>query len=514
MASKITTGKVYSSFADGPEGRSAIIEISLSSGLPSFDIIGMCDASIRESRGRIMTAIRQAGFSIPKGHITVSITPSFIKKSGSGFDLPIAVGMLLVSGQIPGLSSLRIFASGELSLKGEVLATPGAVMRARTIVNNNFDVCFAPRGERDSYACCGAGAVFVDDLREVCGLINSYKFNPLVPTLPDPGETSYEGMDFSVLKGQEKASRAILLAAAGWHNTLLIGSPGSGKTTAARIIKGLMPDLEAREACECFALRNALGLDTEFTARSYLRPFRTVTPGIGTSALLGSASKQLPGEISLADHGVLFMDELCEFSAKMIDALRLPMEDRNIVLKYSGRAVTFPSDFLFVGATNPCRCGLVLEKPTKCTCSKSVREGYLNKLSGPFLDRIDLFTEMYSVDAAGLKDSVSSQDIKKSKELRELVSSCWEIQRERYKDTEMPNALNGCFDSENLSEILRADSKVVEKAAVAASVGGYSVRSFKRLIKVGRTIADLEGRKDIKESDIGEAMSFRFRRVT
>ena len=167
MASKITTGKVYSSFADGPEGRNAIIEISLSSGLPSFDIIGMCDASIRESRGRIMTAIRQAGFSIPKGHITLSITPSFIKKSGSGFDLPIAVGMLLVSGQIPGLSSLRIFASGELSLKGEVLATPGAVMRARTIVNNNFDVCFAPRGERDSYACCGAGAVFVDDLREV-----------------------------------------------------------------------------------------------------------------------------------------------------------------------------------------------------------------------------------------------------------------------------------------------------------------------------------------------------------
>ena len=236
-----------------------------------------------------------------------------------------------------------------------------------------------------------------------------------------------------------------------------------------------------------------------------------MTPSINLTGLIGSANGFKPGEISLADHGVLFVDELCEFGTKYIDSLRIPMEEHKITLKKAGKAMEFPANFLFVGATNPCRCGLYLEKPSKCTCSLAVRNNYLGKISGPFADRIDLVTEMYSVDAKGLKEAVSSVNEEKSRELRKKVKECWDIEHERYKNTDMPYALNGNFDSDNLSEILRADSKVIDYASKAASVGGYSVRSFKRLLKVGRTIADLDNRKDIRESDIAEAMSYRFR---
>ncbi len=509
--SRIVTGKVYSAFADGLNGESVVIDISISPGLPSFDIIGMCDASIRESKGRILTAIKKSGFGIPKGHITVSISPSFIRKTGSGFDLPIAVGVLMTSGMIPGVDSLRIFASGELTLNGEVHGTPGAVMRIASIAKNNYDACFIPCEEKDSAACCGQECVFVSDLREVCGHIATYDFRSRVPTIPVFNEIQDETLDFSVLKGQEKASRAIFLAACGWHNTLLIGSSGSGKTTAAKIIRGLMPSLDQRELKDVFMLNNSIGLESKITADSYKRPFRTITPSVNLTSMIGSPNGFKPGEISLSNHGVLFIDELCEYNTRFIDSLRIPMEDRKIVLKKSGRSMEFPSDFLFIGATNPCRCGICLEKPSKCTCSKAVRDGYLQKISGPFSDRIDLVTEMYSVDAKGLMESVSSGYEKQSEELRSKVKECWNIQRERYKGTHMPYALNGSFDSENLAELLRADSKVIDFASKAASVGGYSVRSFKRLLKVGRTIADLDHRKDLQESDIAEAMSYRFR---
>ncbi|MCQ2466045.1 MAG: YifB family Mg chelatase-like AAA ATPase [Clostridia bacterium] len=512
MSSRTITGKVYSSFINGVEGELVTIEISNSPGLPSFDIIGMCDTSIRESRGRIQSAIKQSGFSIPKGHITVSISPAFLRKTGSGFDLPIAIGILMVSNQIPGLGSLKIYANGELSLNGDVHSTPGSVLRLQAIKNTKFNACIIPSEEKDSSACSMVPCSFVSDLREVCGMITTSSFKNYIPEIQKYVDVEDVVLDFSVLKGQEKASRTILLAASGWHNTLLIGSSGSGKTTAAEIIRGLLPPLNQRELSEVFALNNALGNQQRVTSESYIRPFRCINPSVNSSGLIGNSNSFKPGEISLSNHGVLFMDELCECNSKLLDQLRISMEDREISLKKNGKSITYPCNFLFVGATNPCRCGMYLEKPSKCTCSQSVRSNYMNKLSGPFIDRIDLVTEMYSVDAVGLKEAVSSSNKNMSRELRKRVTECWRIQRERYLHTDNPYALNGSFDSDNLADVLRADSKVVEKAAQAASVGGYSVRSFKRLLKVGRTIADLEGREDLVQSDITEAMSYRFRR--
>ncbi|MBO7452491.1 MAG: ATP-binding protein [Clostridiales bacterium] len=508
---KISTGRVFSAFADGLNGEPVTIEVSITPGLPSFDIIGMCDASIRESKGRILTAIKKSGYSIPKGHITVSISPSFLRKKGSGFDLPIAIGVLMTAGFLPGIDKMRIFANGELTLNGEIHGTPGAVMRISAIAPDSYDACFIPKDEYDSAACCEKKCIFVSSFQEVCNLISKGKFEHTVPEIPVFKEPDNKILDFSALKGQEKASRAIFLAACGWHNILLIGSSGSGKTTASQIIEGLMPILDKDELKDVFKLNNGVGIETCISSDSYQRPFRTVTPSINLTGLIGSANGFKPGEISFADHGVLFVDELCEFGSKYIDSLRIPMEEHKITLKKAGKAMEFPANFLFVGATNPCRCGLYLEKPSKCTCSLAVRNNYLGKISGPFADRIDLVTEMYSVDAKGLKEAVSSVNEEKSRELRKKVKECWDIEHERYKNTDMPYALNGNFDSDNLSEILRADSKVIDYASKAASVGGYSVRSFKRLLKVGRTIADLDNRKDIRESDIAEAMSYRFR---
>lgn len=511
MSAKLITGRVFSSFVNGVSGELVTIEVSNSPGLPSFDIIGMCDASIRESRGRIQSAIKQSGFSMPKGHITVNISPAFLRKTGSGFDLPIAIGILLVSNQLPGLGALQIYANGELSLNGDIHSTPGAVLRLLAIRDKKFSACFISTEEKDSSACAMVPCTFAKDLREVCGMITTYSFKKSIPSIAEFEMGSDDTLDFSVLKGQEKASRTILLAASGWHNTLLIGSSGSGKTTAAEIIRGLLPHMNSKELAEVFALNNALGNQNKIDSNSYIRPFRPITPSINSSGLIGSPGTFKPGEICLANHGVLFMDELCEYSFKLVDQLRIPMEERSITLKKAGKSITFPSDFLFIGATNPCRCGLYLEKPNKCTCSSSIRNNYMSKISGPFIDRIDLVTEMYSVDANALKESVTSNNVKKSFELRERVKECWEIQHERYANTQFPNALNGSFDSDNLAEVLRADSQVVEKAAQSASVGGYSVRSFKRLLKVGRTIADLDLRRDMIPSDITEALSYRFR---
>lgn len=512
MAGNNKTDRVFSSYVSGFEGEVVTIEISLTPGLPSFDIIGKCDSAIKESKTRILTAIKNSGYKIPKGHITVSISPAFLSKTGTGFDLPIAIGILRVSNQIPSYGS-AVYACGELSLNGEVHTTPGSMIRLTSIKNSQYDAVLVSSEDRDCSACSHVPCSFVGTLKEVCDMFRTQSFNKQLPKLPVNDEKNQEYIDFSVLKGQEKASRTVLLAAAGWHNTLLIGSSGSGKTTAAEIVRGLLPDLSTNELSETFSLINALGFAENISSDLYKRPFRSVTPSINASALIGSASGLKPGEICLANRGVLFVDELCEFTSKMIDHLRIPMESRVVSLKNGRKSISFPSDFLFVGASNPCRCGMYFENPNKCTCSKAIRNGYLNKLSGPFIDRIDLCTELYSVNANALKESVKNSDKRKSIELRKMVSACWEIQHERYKYTDNPLALNGSFDSDNLSDVLRADKSVIEIAAEAASVGGYSVRSFKRLLKVGRTIADLDERKDLSRNDITEAMSYRFRRI-
>lgn len=511
MTKRFSIAKIYSCFVEGCNGVITQIEVSISQGLPSFDIIGLCDSSIRESRGRIKSSLKACGFALPNGHITVSISPSYIRKSGSGFDLPIALGILIASEQLKISSNMRIFATGELTLDGQICSTPGSVIRLNSSSSEDFDLRIIPEEERSAAACSNVEVMCEATLKALVDRLSGNSITRqrfvLNKSLCIENEDDY--IDFSLLKGQEKTSRAMVLAVSGWHNLLLIGSSGCGKTLAANIMHGLMPKLSVDELREVYAIHNAAGIANDISPELYNRPFRIITPQITIPKLLGNPSNNKPGEVSLASNGILFMDEMCEFSTRIIDSLREPIEDGHVLIHKDGRTIEYPSEFLFVGATNPCKCGMYLESPSKCTCSNAVRKNYLNRISAPMLDRIDIVSEMYQVDQKGLTQIATEESKQQTREIKALINQCWHRQKERYRMAGDASLFNGTYKGNNEAEVFRASNSVISRAIDISSVGGYSVRGMKKLIRVGRTIADLDDRDDMKESDILEAACFK-----
>lgn len=503
--------RVFSGFSDGIIGIKSEIEISQTSGLPSIDIIGLCDSSIRESRGRIKAAIIAAGFSMPKGQITINITPAYMHKSGSSFDLAIAIGLLLVSEQVFCPPNISIYAEGELALDGQIKATPGSTVRLNSIANNDSSLfVFFPSEEEDSAKCNSVLGYSVNNLKEVINILN---YNCIKPTQYYVNELSLsddiyqEEIDISLLKGQEKTQRALLIAAAGWHNLLLIGSPGAGKTLAGRILQSLLPPLDVNEIRDVYSIINMCeSVDTHITSQ---RPFRYVHHSITPNRLICNGSNLMPGEIILANRGILFADELCEFNGKVLDLLREPMENRSLTISKGGKTYSFSSNFIFVGATNPCKCGMYMEPGKKCTCSPSLRHRYLNKLSGPFLDRIDLFSELHSINEEALRASLTNRNLHLSYEYKEKIKTVWSICNERYKDYK--DKLNNTVNEENLAELFRADKEAIECATNLAKLNGYSARGTNKLLRIGRTIADLSESNDLTKENILEAQLFKNR---
>lgn len=513
MTVKQTVSRIDTSFADGVIGVVSSVEVSITPGIPTFDVIGLCDSSIRESRGRISAAIRSSGFLMPRGHITVSISPAYVHKSGTSFDFSIALGILFASGQLHNNKYSRIYAAGELSLTGLVKETPGSVLRLTAIKNSNYDVVFIPNNELDSAACAGVGVTVAESLLDAVNMIksknvisNQYKLSELVDS-----DENYT--DFSALRGQSKASRAVLIAAAGFHNIILIGSPGSGKSMAGSIIAGLLPKLRTDELCDVYALRNAAGMSSSIDSKSYRRPFRYVHQSYGASKLFGSSVTLKPGELALANKGVLFMDELLEFPPSITDLLRQPMEEHCYRLVKNGVSYVFPSSFMLVGATNPCRCGLLLEPGNKCKCGVAVRRSYSSRISGPFLDRIDIVSEMHLVNQGDLPSTMKIGLAKESPELREKISELWEVQRERNREVNAVGEHNSDVCCENLADLFRADKNVIDCACSIAGKSDLSVRSFQRLLRVGRTIADIAGRRDMNADDVSEAAIYKSRGI-
>lgn len=512
MSGRMNIATVYSAFTTGMTAEITSIEVSLSQGINIFEIIGLCDSSIKESRGRINAALKSNGFMMPRGHITVSISPSYMHKSGTGFDLPIAIGILAVSNQIRFDPKQKIYASGELSLKGDVLETPGSIIRLSEVKKTDFDKVFAPSKEANSIWLSGVDCSLLSnlsDLRNIeglnkCSVLNGDFLNvrPDFPLNPD----------LSMLKGQFKTSRAIEIAAAGWHNILFIGTAGSGKTLGAEILYNLLPELSSEEFLDVYKIRNQTEISGDGQI-SLLRPFVRMLPDSGMSKLYGSSSKLIPGDIPLSHNGVLFADEMCEMGNKTIDLLRQPIEKHIVTLKRDGKAYDFPSECLFVGATNPCRCGNLLSNPSKCNCPTAVRKTYANRLSNPFFERIDIVTEMHEIDEEGLKAISGKTSEYENERIRERIRIVRQIQAERYSEFGLTNMLNGKYEGDNLSEVFRCPETVTEHAVKAASLGGFSPRSYKRLMKVGRTIADLDERTDMTEKDINEALTYKLRRI-
>ena len=506
MSSRIKVVRIYSCFADGLARVPTELEISLSPGLPTFDVIGLIDSTIRESRGRIRSALISSGFNMPKGHITVSISPSYLHKGGSAFDLPAALGILLVSGQLSVHEEIRIYAEGELTLTGELRGTPGASLRLKD--TRDYDMAFAPSEETTAASCAMFKGMLAGSLREVadtirCGNYLSAEYKDFSETSSDEAEP---WQDISCLKGQNKALKAVLIAAAGWHNILLLGSPGCGKTMIGKMIRGLMPPLGVKEAADLYTVYEAMGASDDLP--SGIRPYRYIHPGISRTELIGSVGSLRPGEISLADHGILFADEICEFKSEIIDSLRIPMEEKKIAFTKDGRRYVFPSSFLFVGAGNPCRCGMFYEGSGRCRCTPAVRERYMNKLSGPFKDRIDLFTEMRCISAEELRNISTDKTRHLSEEYKEKINSAWQMQAERFNGSGID--FNGNCNNAD-AELFRADKGVIEFAAEVADSLTSSPRGYCKLLRVGRTIADLDGRADMRKSDISEASVYRRR---
>ena len=507
MASKVRIVQVYTSFADGMSYQSAKIEVSISPGLPSFDVIGLCDPSIRESRGRIQPALTASGFTMPKGHITASISPSYIRKSGTCFDLPIAIGMLIASDQIRVKEDARIYATGEIELTGLIRGTPGASLRLRGLISESYDHMFIPKEETDAARCAGITAMPVSSLSEVRDAFNEGGYEPELFDLTGIPARKEDAPDLSAVKGQEKAVRALLIAAAGVHNILLLGSPGCGKTMAGKILAGIMPPLEGHEIGDVYSIMESAGVRDdadEALVLSDRRPFRYIYPGMSKGRILGIPNKLLPGEFALANHGVLFADEIFEFKREILEALRVPLEEHVVRMSRDGRNFAFPASFVFVAAGNPCKCGMLYEPGRRCTCTPNSINNYMARLSGPVRDRIDLVAEMRSISADSLAKSAADDDMKINEQMRSLVKLSWDMQKERFND----GIYNGtCCNVD--ADLFRADSGVVKYAASVCEASGFSARGFNRILRVGRTIADLNGRKDMEVRDIAEAAVYR-----
>lgn len=505
--------KVYSCFNEGTVGVKSEIEISITPGIPTFEVIGLCDSVIRESRGRINAAIISSGFEMPKGHIVVSISPAYLHKSGSYFDLPIAVGMLMVSGQLPAFIGKRVYAQGELSLTGCINGTPGAAARLLAIRDDvsEYDAVIIPSDEVNAASIAGLEGyplVSLSQIRDINdGVLLPEKFNTKVIE-----DELVNDLDFSCVKGQEKAMRALVIAACGYHSILLLGSPGCGKTTAGNVIRGLLPPLDDKEMAELFTVREAAGVVGEGGNNLYLssvRPLRRIYPGMSPTRILGSSRNMSPGELTLADHGIVLADELCDFPNYLLDCLRLPMEEHVVRMQKDGKDFLLPARFLFVGAGNPCRCGMYYENGNKCTCSPLLRKKYINKIAGPFADRIDLFAEMRSISSKDMYSIAVSSNENLSSSYREMVRRVWDIQKERYKGLK-DTKYNGLLNSTNI-DLLRAPNEVVKYAADLAEKSGFSARGYTKLLRVGRTIADMNEQEDVTCSVVAEAAAYRYR---
>lgn len=504
MASKPNVARLYSCFAAGTDTTVNLIEVAISPGIPTFSVIGLCDSSIRESEGRLRSAFKSAGFAMPKGHITIGISPAYMRKTGSGFDLPMALGILFASGQLYLPPEAKIYAEGELTLGGELKGTPGAGIRLKSVRDMDFEYKIIPLSESCSAGIAGFSGQAITALSELSDIFDGNNYHEGLFCNNSHNSPS-NIIDISMLKGQEKAKRALLISAAGFHNILMMGSPGSGKTMAGKILSGILPPLNSDELADVYSLKELV--EGESAELSVDRPVRIIGPNISVSKLLGDSVSVRPGELALANHGILFADELPLYNTSVIDFLRKPLEDRKVNLLRKGCRYSFDSNFIFLGTGNPCRCGLLYERNGRCRCTDVQIKKYQSKITGPFMERIDLFAEMRSIDADKLASIYDGSCESESIRYREEVERCWNIQHERYgKDH-----LNATFPDENIMELLKVPSDVLSYASELSEKGFFSARGFTRLLRVARTIADLNGAADVSADDVSEAAQFRLR---
>ena len=496
----------------GLQGQLIDIEVDLHRGMPNFTVVGLGDAAVQEARERVRSAVKNSGFEFPLQKITVSLAPADLKKTGPVFDLPIALGLLMASHQLPAEVMEKLTNAvvvGELALDGALRPINGILPMALACEQLKIAQLFVPaENAAEASLAHGVEVIPVTSMAQIVRHLLQKKIIDPMPAQEFPDEQVIDTTNFATIRGQEQARRALEIAAAGGHNVLMCGSPGAGKTLMANALRSILPKLTKAEALEVAQIYSIAGMLDHGQPLTAQRPFRPVHHTASATAIVGGGTRPKPGEISLAHKGVLFLDELPEFPTQVLEVMRQPLEDRRIVISRAQGSLEFPADFTLIAAMNPCPCGYygVSDTDKQCTCNPTQVQRYQKKISGPLLDRIDLHVDISPVKFNTLSEAPSGES---SQTIAIRVQQARDIQLSRFHNT--PKVTNSEMNVDEIEQHCVIDDNAKGLLQQAMQQFGLSARGYHRVLKVARTIADLNQSEPILTNHVAEALQYRQR---